>query len=76
MDWAGAILVLGALYAGTGFVFGLAFVAVGVQRVDHSAAGAPWSFRLVILPGAAALWPLMLIKWIRASRGLRQGGAL
>ena len=36
-----------------GAVFGVAFVS-GPR--EHAAAGAPWSFRLLIWPGAAALW--------------------
>ena len=28
-----------------------------------------WGFRLLILPGAAALWPLLLLRWLRAKGG-------
>ena len=53
---------------------GGAFVIAGVSVVDPAAAGrgAPWSFRLMILPGAAVLWPIVLVKWVRAARPHRQ----
>lgn len=53
-------------YAAIGLVFGLAFVSRGVDRVDPGAAGAGLGFRLLILPGSAALWPLLLQRWRRA----------
>lgn len=62
------ILLAAAAYAALGVVFGVLFAVAGVGRVDHAAIGAPWSFRLLILPGAAALWPLLLLKWVRAPR--------
>lgn len=54
-------------YLAAGLVFALAFVTAGVQRVDPAARGAPWGFRLLILPGAAALWPLLLARWVRGA---------
>ncbi len=55
-----------AAYAVAGLVFALAFVVSGVQRVDAGARSATWGFRLLILPGAAAFWPLLLMRWWRA----------
>ena len=53
-----------ALYAALGVVTALAFVAFGVTRVQP----APVSLgaRILILPGAAALWPLVLTRWLKA----------
>ncbi len=73
MGIADFILLAAATYASLGGVFGVFFVTSGVGRVDHAAIGAPWSFRLLILPGAAGLWPFMLLKWIRASRPAPDG---
>jgi hypothetical protein len=53
-------------YAGAGLLFAAAFVTSGVGRVDPVAEHAPWGFRLAILPGVAALWPLLLRRWIAA----------
>jgi len=58
-----ALALLG-LYLLVGLVFAIAFVTKGVRRVDGAAEGSPWSFRLLILPGAAALWPVLLRRWL------------
>ncbi|MCC7388330.1 MAG: hypothetical protein IT431_06140 [Phycisphaerales bacterium] len=63
-----AILASIAAYLGLGLVFGAVFVARGISAVDPAARGASCGFRLVVLPGVAALWPLMLWRWRRASR--------
>jgi hypothetical protein len=57
-----------ALYAALGIATALAFAAFGVTRVQS----APVSLgaRLLILPGAAALWPYVLLRWL-AARGAR-----
>jgi hypothetical protein len=39
-------------------------VALGIQRVDPAARGMPLTARVLLVPGAAALWPLLLLKWI------------
>ena len=66
-----AILLFALLYAIIGGLFGLLFVWRGVERIDPAARGTPWAFRFLILPGAAALWPLLALRWRRA---LRIGG--
>ncbi len=53
-------------YVAMGFLFAIAFVSRGVSRIDGQAAGAGLGFRLIILPGVTALWPLLLHRWIRA----------
>lgn len=63
------LLLVAGTYAALGVVVGIAFVARGVSRVDSAAHHAPWSFRLIILPGVAALWPVLLVRWIHAGRG-------
>ena len=62
----GFIYLLSA-YAGVGVVFALAFVIAGVARIDSRAKGSGLGFRLLILPGAAALWPLLLRRWYRGA---------
>lgn len=63
---ADIILALAAIYLGCGLLLGLPFVLWGVGRVDASSAGARLGFRLIILPGAIALWPWILSRWLRA----------
>jgi len=60
-----AIAVLLALYAAIGFVFALVFLTLGLTRVDPQTRGAALTFRLLIFPGVAALWPVLLGKWLR-----------
>ena len=55
-------------YGLAGLVFAVAFVTMGIQRVDSVAEHAPLGFRLIVLPGAAALWPLLLVRWLRAGQ--------
>jgi hypothetical protein len=65
---ARACLWLAGSYATGGLLFALAFSAMGVARLDPAARGASWGFRVLILPGAAALWPLLLRRWLRGDR--------
>jgi hypothetical protein len=39
--------------------------------VDFAAHGAPLMFRILMIPGAALMWPVMAVKWRRASNGAR-----
>lgn len=54
-----------ATYAGLGLVFAVPFVWFGVQRLDSEAQGSGVGFRLLILPGVAAFWPMFLYRWRR-----------
>jgi len=54
-------------YALAGALFALFFVTRGVQAVDSQARGASIGFRLLIFSGAAAFWPLLLKRWMRAT---------
>jgi len=55
------------IYVALGLVVGLAFVIFGVTRVQPAAltVGA----RILLLPGATALWPLVLRRWLQARAG-------
>lgn len=65
---AETLVIAVAVYAAIGALWAIAFVTFGVRRVDPAAAGAPWLFRVLIWPGVAALWPVMLMKWLRVPR--------
>jgi hypothetical protein len=51
-------------YAALGVGFALAFITVGVQRIDSQAVGSSIGFRLLIFSGSVAFWPLLLRRWI------------
>jgi hypothetical protein len=59
-----AVLQAVALYTAVGGVFAVLFLLLGLPRIDKGAKGAGLGFRLLILPGLIALWPLMLIRWL------------
>lgn len=56
-----------AAYFALGLLFAIVFVARGVSRIDPTARDSNAVFRVIILPGVAAFWPLLLVRWIRAS---------
>ncbi len=57
-------LSLVAAYAVVGFLFAVVFVTIGVARIDDAARSPTFGFRLLIFPGAAALWPVLLMRWL------------
>ncbi len=63
--FAKAIVYSLAVYASLGLVFAVAFVWLGVQRLDSEAQGSGIGFRVLILPGVAAFWPMFLSRWRR-----------
>jgi hypothetical protein len=63
MGIAEMIVLIFAIHAAIGVLFGVGFVLAGVQRVDPQTRDAGLLFRLLILPGVAALWPLFAWKW-------------
>jgi len=52
-----------------GLLVGLAFVSVGIRRVDGGR-GASVAFRLLILPGCAVMWPVLLRSWWSGREGV------
>ena len=58
------LLCLLALYGLIGLAVSVAFVAVGITQVLP--ASFTFGARLLLLPGAAALWPYVLMRWLRA----------
>ena len=58
-----------AAYLICGLLFAIPFVIKGIVTIDPDGArGANWSFRLIIIPGTMVFWPLLLKKWINASK--------
>jgi hypothetical protein len=63
MAVASAIVTLLGVYLALGLVFAVVFVTAGVGRVDPAARQGTWGFRVLIIPGVAVLWPLLLRRW-------------
>ncbi len=60
-----ALFIIASVYAASGLLFAVPFVLVGVNRIDPHAAHASWGFRLLIIPGTVAFWPLLLRRWLK-----------
>jgi hypothetical protein len=64
---AAIFLILTGIYLGCGLLFAMPFVVWGVGKIDSHAARGSWGFRLLIIPGTSALWPLFLRRWLRGA---------
>jgi hypothetical protein len=62
------ILMIVALYFFAGILFAIFFSIKGIQKVDPSTHGSGLGFRIIIIPGVVTLWPVLLIKWIKAKQ--------
>jgi hypothetical protein len=63
-----ATILFGVLvaYVAIGFIAALAFIVAGVVRVQP--VPVTIGARILLLPGATALWPLVLARWFSARR--------
>ena len=61
---AEVVVLLCTVYIACGLAFAPFFVWRGASRVDPASRSAGWGFRLIVLPGVAALWPVLLRRWI------------
>jgi hypothetical protein len=57
-----------AIYAAAGVVVALGFVAFGVTRVLPEPAPVTIGARILLFPGAVALWPYVLVRWLKSPR--------
>jgi hypothetical protein len=59
------LLYASALYLAAGIAVGMAFVCFGVTRVLEHPAAVSTGARLLLFPASAALWPLVLWRWMK-----------
>jgi len=62
------LVTLVGIYVLIGILVALPFILRGAGWLDPAAAQGSAGFRILILPGAIALWPLLLWKWAAAVR--------
>jgi hypothetical protein len=64
---AAAIVQCVTIWLATGVVVGIAFLFLGIDRVDPAARGS-YAFRPLLLPGLTLLWPFVVVRWFVLSR--------
>ena len=66
MSVVAAFLTGLAVYAVAGLATAIAFVSVGLSQVLHPPVPATLGARILLVPGAVALWPYILLRWRKA----------
>jgi len=61
---AAVFLIWLGTYFSCGLLFAVPFVVKGMRKIDPRAAHSTWGFRLLIIPGTAALWPILIARWL------------
>ena len=67
------ILIIIVIYLICGFVFAIPFVIKGADKIDEGGQGSTWGFKIIIIPATIVFWPLLLKKWIAASKIKKNG---
>jgi len=62
------VLLAVELYAVAGVVIAVAFLAFGVTRVLPTPAPVTLGARIMLFPGVIALWPYVLMRWLKSCR--------
>jgi hypothetical protein len=61
---AAAIVQGVTIWLAIGVVVGVAFLFLGIDRIDPAARGS-YAFRPLLLPGLVLLWPFVALRWWR-----------
>lgn len=72
METTLVILDVVRIYGLIGAVVALAFVTIGIGRLDSGARGFQPLFRLIVIPGAIVLWPLVLLRMLGSFRSAKE----
>ncbi len=57
------LVIMVGIYLGLGLLFALFFVTKGAGKIDPTAKAGTIGFRLLIIPGVIAFWPLLAKRW-------------
>ena len=63
---ASLFVLLLEIYLLLGVAFSIVFAIKGAEAIDEEVAQSPKTFRLLLIPGAILLWPVLLLKWMRS----------
>lgn len=69
MDASAFIIALLGIWGYLGLAVAIAFLVVGIDRIDPNARGA-YAFRPLLVPGIIVLWPLVMWRWFQLERGI------
>lgn len=61
------IVVVSLAYLALGLLIALPLMVFGSGRIDPATRGASLAVRVLLVPGAAALWPVMLSRSLRGA---------
>ncbi|QUS56481.1 hypothetical protein [Pseudovibrio brasiliensis] len=64
---AESIILIAQIYCVIGLIVALAFITIGLGRIELAARGA-FLFRLQIIPGLILLWPIVIVRWVALER--------
>lgn len=56
------------IYLICGLIFALAFVMKGAEKIDEDAHASTIGFKIIIIPATMVFWPILLKKWLNASK--------
>jgi hypothetical protein len=56
------------LYLDIVLLFGIYFFIRGAAQIDKQIKNSPWTLRLLLVPGAIGLWPLLFLKLVKPSK--------
>jgi hypothetical protein len=56
------------IYLAIGLVFGIYFFIRGAAQMDELIKDSKWTVRLLFVPGAIGLWPILFLKLINISK--------
>lgn len=62
---ATTFLILLGVYLACGFLFAIPFTLINVKKIDPHATRGSLGFRLLIIPGVIAFWPLLVRRWMK-----------
>ncbi len=68
MSAAAALISIAQTYCLIGAFVALAFLTIGMDRIDEDARGA-YAFRPLLIPAILLIWPLVLWRWMREETG-------
>lgn len=70
-DTSDPVAVGMAVWIGLGLAVAVAFLTIGIDRVDPAARGA-YAVRPLLVPGIVLLWPMVILRWRSLVTGARR----